>query len=120
MRLVLVTLVVLLAGCSSTPGEPEATGPPAPIFEHERSGHVPVQLIPGTWTRAGHRLELGVVDVVLDGRALGTYRAEMDGRRFETHLPGCPEDMAWSFHDGDLVLVGGNKSCPLRGRWTRG
>ncbi|HVM34118.1 MAG TPA: hypothetical protein VM784_02120 [Actinomycetota bacterium] len=119
--LVAVLSIVATACGESEPSGRTATRSPAPIFEHERSGHVPIQLVPGTWIRGSRRLELGKVnEVVLDGRRIGTYKAEMEDRLFEARVRGCRTHMRWAFRNGDLALRGGGTACPLNGRWRRG
>lgn|GEM_PF-6719670 len=121
---VIAALTVAASACGESAPE-ERTGTraaqsPAPIFEHERSGHVPIQLVPGTWIRGPRRLRLGTVnEVVLDGRSIGTYAVEMDAERFHARVVGCRARMRWSFHNGDLVLRRGGTRCPLNGRWRR-
>lgn len=122
--LALVAAALLLTGCGDD--EPRAApspriSPGAPeIFEHERAGHVPLQLVPGTWMAKGRVLELGTTnEVVVDGEALGTYAAAMEERHFEARVPGCAGEMTWDFFDGDLILSGGGAQCPLAGRWRR-
>ncbi len=129
---VIAVALLLVPGCGprtaegpAAEGRVEAPAPAQtelPIFEHERSGHLPVQAIPGSWrgTGGGPRLELGTVDeVFLSGEPVGTYRVQMDHHLFEADVPNCRRSMRWDFRRGDLILSRGGPRCTLVGRWQR-